>query len=39
LIVKGNKPAVFELKSKVEVAEDIVAAIIEEMDKKKALQQ
>jgi phosphopantothenoylcysteine decarboxylase/phosphopantothenate--cysteine ligase len=38
LIVKGNKPAVFELKSKVEVAADIVDAIVAEMDKKKALQ-
>ncbi|HLN73995.1 MAG TPA: bifunctional phosphopantothenoylcysteine decarboxylase/phosphopantothenate--cysteine ligase CoaBC [Prolixibacteraceae bacterium] len=38
LIVKGNKPAVFELKSKVEVAKDIVAAIVAEMDKKEALQ-
>ena len=34
LIVKGNNPVIFELKSKIEVAKDIVAAIVAEMDKK-----
>lgn len=38
LIVKGNKPAIFKLKSKTEVAVDIVDAIVAEMDKKGVLQ-
>lgn len=38
LIGKDNKPAVFKLKSKVEVASDIVDAIISEMEKKGELQ-
>lgn len=38
LIGKDNKPAVFKLKSKVEVASDIVDAIVSEMEKKGELQ-
>lgn len=38
LIGKDNKPAIFKLKSKVEVASDIVDAIISEMEKKEELQ-
>jgi phosphopantothenoylcysteine decarboxylase/phosphopantothenate--cysteine ligase len=38
LIGKDNKPAVFKLKSKMEVASDIVDAIISEMEKKGELQ-
>jgi len=38
LIDKNNNPAFFELKSKVEVAADIVAAIISEMERKGRLQ-
>ena len=38
LIGKNNNPAFFELKSKGEVAVDIVAAIISEMERKEKLQ-
>ena len=39
LIGKNNNPVFFELKSKAEVAVDIVSAIISEMDRKGKLQQ
>jgi len=38
LIDQNNNPAFFELKSKTEVAADIVAAIISEMERKEKLQ-
>jgi len=38
LIVKGNNPTVFELKSKMEVAKDIVAAMVAEMANKSEFQ-
>ncbi|HCY41063.1 MAG TPA: bifunctional phosphopantothenoylcysteine decarboxylase/phosphopantothenate--cysteine ligase CoaBC [Prolixibacteraceae bacterium] len=38
LIGKDNNPAFFELKSKTEVAADIVAAIVSEMEKKRKIQ-
>ncbi|MDO8930113.1 MAG: phosphopantothenoylcysteine decarboxylase, partial [Bacteroidota bacterium] len=38
LIDKGNNLTFFELKSKTEVAADIVSAIISEMEKREELQ-
>lgn len=38
LIGKNNNPAFYELKSKAEVAADIVAAIVSQMEQKAALQ-
>jgi phosphopantothenoylcysteine decarboxylase/phosphopantothenate--cysteine ligase len=39
MLGKDNKPAFFELKSKTEVAKDIVAQIISEMESKNLLQK
>ncbi|HAH22420.1 MAG TPA: bifunctional phosphopantothenoylcysteine decarboxylase/phosphopantothenate--cysteine ligase CoaBC [Prolixibacteraceae bacterium] len=39
LIGKNNNPAFFELKSKAEVAADIVAAMVSEMERKGKLQE